>query len=185
MTRGSTLFVAGLLALLVAPAAFAQAPAKTPAPGQPVPVPAPPTQVGARPVAPPRKAAAALPTPRVPLSDSYSYHPEGRRDPFVSLINRGGDPRQPQRKAEGLSSLSVADAMVKGIYQGRNSFLAIVQGPDGKRPYIVRPNDRFADGVVKAITADSLIILQEVNDPLSLTKQREIRKTLRAVEEVK
>ena len=49
----------------------------------------------------------------------------------------------------------------------------------------MRANDRFADGVVKAITADSLLILQEVNDPLSLTKQREIRKTLRAVEEVK
>ena len=39
--------------------------------------------------------------------------------------------------------------------------------------------------VVKAITVDSMLILQEVNDPLSLTKQREIRKTLRAVEEVK
>jgi len=64
-------------------------------------------------------------------------------------------------------------------------YLAIVQGPNEKRQLIVRPNDRFADGVVKAITADSMLILQEVNDPLSLTKQREIRKTLRAVEEVK
>jgi len=41
------------------------------------------------------------------------------------------------------------------------------------------------DAVVKAITADSLVVLQEVNDPLSLQKQRERRKTLRVVEEVK
>jgi hypothetical protein len=39
--------------------------------------------------------------------------------------------------------------------------------------------------VVKAITADSMLILLEVSDPLSLTKQRESAKTLRAVEEVK
>jgi hypothetical protein len=116
--------------------------------------------------------------------ETYSYRAEGRRDPFVSLLNRGSDPRT-QRKAEGLAGVLVGDAVLKGILQSRGMFLAIVQGSDGKRPYIVHPNDRFADGVVKAITADSMLILQEVNDPLSLTKQREIRKTLRAVEEVK
>jgi Tfp pilus assembly protein PilP len=119
-----------------------------------------------------------------PAQDTYSYRAEGRRDPFVSLLNRGSDPSA-QRKAEGLIGLLVSDAVLKGIVRSRGTFLAIVQGPDGKRPYIVRPNDRFADGVVKAITADSMLILQEVSDPLSLTKQREIRKTLRAVEEVK
>ena len=118
-----------------------------------------------------------------PAPEGYSYRAEGRRDPFVSLLNRGPDPRQ--RKGEGLAGLLAADVVLKGILQNRGTFLAIVQGPDGKRQYIAHPNDRFADGVVKAITADSMLILQEVNDPLSLTKQREIRKTLRAVEEVK
>ncbi len=118
-----------------------------------------------------------------PAPDSYSYRAEGRRDPFVSLLNRGSDPRQ--RKAEGVAGMLAGDAVLRGILQNRGTYLALVQGPDGKRQYIVHPNDRFADGVVKAITADSMLILQEVNDPLSLTKQREIRKTLRAVEEVK
>ena len=118
-----------------------------------------------------------------PVQDGYSYRAEGRRDPFVSLLNRGTDPGQ--RKAEGVAGILASDAVLKGILQNRGTFLAIVQGPDGKRQYIVHPNDRFADGVVKAITADSMLILQDVNDPLSLTKQREIRKTLRAVEEVK
>jgi len=140
----------------------------------------------------PSPAAAARPAPAgskpapatVAAQDGYSYRAEGRRDPFVSLLNRGSDLRS-QRKAEGLAGLLAGDAVLKGILQSRGTFLAIVQGPDGKRPFIVHPNDRFADGVVKAITADSILILQEVNDPLSLTKQREIRKTLRAVEEVK
>jgi hypothetical protein len=118
-----------------------------------------------------------------PSTDGYSYRAEGRRDPFVSLLNRGIDPRQ--SRAEGIAGLLAADVVLKGVLQNRGTFLAIVQGPDGKRQYIVHTNDRFADGVVKAISADTMLILQEVNDPLSLTKQREIRKTLRSVEEVK
>jgi hypothetical protein len=138
------------------------------------PVPAPATPPAAKPVPAPA-------TP--PAPDGYSYRAEGRRDPFVSLLNRGTDPRQ--RKAEGVAGMLAGDAVLRGVLQNRGTYLAIVEGPDGKRQYIVHQNDRFADGVVKAITADGMLILQEVNDPLSLTKQREIRKTLRAVEEVK
>ncbi len=140
---------------------------------------APAPQAGQKP-----PAATPVPAPASPPApDSYSYRAEGRRDPFVSLLNRGTDPRQ--RKAEGVAGLLASDAVLRGVLLNRGTYVAIVQGPDGKRQYIVHPNDRFADGVVKAITADSMLILQEVNDPLSLTKQREIRKTLRAVEEVK
>ena len=54
----------------------------------------------------------------------------------------------------------------------------MVQGPDNKT-YLVRQNDKLLDGTVKAITAQGLVILQEVNDPLSLVKQKEVRKMLR------
>jgi hypothetical protein len=128
-------------------------------------------------------APAAVPAPP-PTSDAYSYRPEGRRDPFVSLVNRGSDRKESQRP-EGLRGIFAGDLVLKGILVSRGAYLAIVQGPDAKRPYIAHTNDRLADGVIRAITADSLLILQEVNDPLSLTKQREIRKTLRVVEEVK
>jgi Tfp pilus assembly protein PilP len=157
-----------LLLPLTAAAAGAPSPqAKRPAavaPAAPTPVPAP---------GPP------------PVPDNYSYRPEGRRDPFVSLVNRGPETRQGARKIEGLGGLSANEVVLKGILQSKGSFIAIVQGPDTKRPFIVHANDRLADGVIKAITADSLLILQEVTDPLSLTKQREIRKSLRVVEEVK
>ena len=119
-----------------------------------------------------------------PGQAGYSYRPEGRRDPFVSLWNPGTGVRQ-RARAEGLGGMYTVDLTVKGILQSEGKFVAIVLGPDAKRQYILHPNDRLADGVVKAITADSVLILQEVSDPLSLAKQREVRKTLRAVEEVK
>ena len=39
------------------------------------------------------------------------------------------------------------------------------------------------DGTVKQITQDTVVFSQDVNDPLSLVKQREVRKTLRSSEE--
>ena len=35
---------------------------------------------------------------------------------------------------------------------------------------------------VKAITADSVVFLQDVNDPLSMVKQKEVRKTVRSAD---
>jgi hypothetical protein len=67
---------------------------------------------------------------------------------------------------------------------GRTGFVAMVVGPE-KKTYIVRANDKLLDGTVKAVTAQGLVILQEVNDPLSLVKQKEVRKMLRALEEGK
>jgi hypothetical protein len=132
---------------------------------------------------PPAANVSATKAPETAGQAVYSFHPV-RRDPFVSLWTPGTGPRV-RTKAEGLAGLYSSELTLKGILQSDGKFVAIVLGLDAKRQYIVHPNDRLADGVVKTITADSLLILQEVNDPLSLTKQREIRKTLRAVEEVK
>jgi Tfp pilus assembly protein PilP len=73
---------------------------------------------------------------------------------------------------------------VRGIMQTRGAYVAMVAGAD-KKIYTVRSGDRLADGVIRQITANSVVILQEVNDPLSLEKQREVRKFLRGGDEVK
>ena len=129
--------------------------------------------------APPATAAAA-PGP------AFVYSPEGRRDPFVSLVNRATEARARQGKqsATGVAGFLVSEITLKGIMQSRGDNVALVAGPDAKT-YFIRVNDRLLDGVVRAITADTLICLQDVNDPLSLTKQREVRMTLRAVTEAK
>lgn len=134
------------------------------------------------PVAP---AAPAAAVPAVP--DNYAYTPEGRRDPFVSLLKGGTDERatRPGSAVDGVGGLSVDALSVRGVVAaGSGSYLAMVQGPENKT-FIVRANDRLLDGTVKAVTAQGLVILQEVNDPLSLVKQKEVRKMLRGLEEGK
>jgi type IV pilus assembly protein PilP len=117
--------------------------------------------------------------------DPYSYNPDGRRDPFLSLLGAGAERGGPQAKrGDGIAGMTVAEISVRGILQSRGTLIAMVQGPDN-RTYMLRQGDRLADGAVQAVTAEGLVIMQEVNDPLSLVKQRMVRKPLRSLEDVK
>ena len=120
---------------------------------------------------------------------NFEYSPQGRRDPFISLVNRGKDTNESKgaataKRAEGVPGMFVGELTVRGIMQTRGNWVAMVSGPDNK-VYTVRAGDKLADGVVRQVTATSVVILQEVNDPLSLEKQREVRKFLRGGDEVK
>jgi Tfp pilus assembly protein PilP len=160
--------LAAVLALGQSLAAQTPAPAKPPA--QPAATPPPPSQG--------QKPAEAQQEP-------YSYKPEGRRDPFVSLVARGTEPSPQSRSSSaGVGGLTTGEISVRGIVQTRGAYVAMVLAPDGKT-YIVHVNDRLVDGVVKQITPQGIVVLQEVNDPLSLVKQREVRKNLRSAEEGK
>jgi len=136
------------------------------------------------PAAPP----ATAPKPPLPSPPAnFQYSSDGRRDPFVSLVNRGADARGAGTSATrpaGVPGLETGALVVKGIMQSRGSWLAMVSGADGK-VYTVRAGDRLFNGVIRTITAQAVVILQEVNDPLSLEKQREVRKFLRGGEEAK
>ena len=110
----------------------------------------------------------------------YSYDPAGRRDPFVSLTTRGGDlPVAAGARPSGLAGLLVSEITVKGVLKSpKGGFVALVQAPDN-RTYIIRAGDKVFDGTVKAIAQDAVVFSQDVNDPLSLVKQREVRKAIR------
>jgi Tfp pilus assembly protein PilP len=148
-------------------------------------VPPPPaTTPAAPPVATPAAPAAARAAAVAPPT-SFTYEAGGRRDPFISLANQGSDPRSEGRtRYQGLAGLGVAEVNVKGIVLYERQLVAMVQAPDN-RTYLVRPNDRMLDGSVLAVTSEAVVFVQQVNDPLSLVKQREIRKALRAPEEAK
>jgi type IV pilus assembly protein PilP len=124
----------------------------------------------------------SAPAPPAP-AEVYSYNPEGRRDPFVSLLFRGSD-QKPESRPAGPAGLVINEISIRGIIRDRASFVAMIAGPDNKT-HIVHQNDKLFDGSVKAITADSVIFSQNVNDPLSLVKQREVRKYLRTTQEEK
>ncbi len=132
----------------------------------------------------PVTAAAVAAAPR--LDPDYAYNSEGRRDPFVSLVRSGTDARavRPSGAIEGIGGLAVDEIAIRGIVAGRGGLIAMVQGPDNKT-YLVRQNDKLLDGAVKTITRQGMVIMQEVSDPLSLVKQKEVRKLLRGTEEGK
>jgi Tfp pilus assembly protein PilP len=75
----------------------------------------------------------------------------------------------------------INEVSIKGIIRDRSGLIAMIQGADN-RTYVVRAGDRLMDGTVKAIVQDAVVFSQDVNDPLSLVKQKEIRKNLRSAE---
>jgi len=163
-----------------APARGAQPPPAPGAAGAQTPAPAAPQA----PPAPATAGQAPAPTPLEPAG--FTYDPEGRRDPFVSLVRRGtattrGGVGAAAARPAGLAGLETAEVTLRGIIRSREGFVAMLQGADQKT-YIVRAGDKLFDGTVRVISQNDMVILQQVNDPLSLEKQREVRKVLRQVE---
>jgi len=146
--------------------------------------------VAQKPAAPatPPPAAAAAPKPAAPAAppaEVFAYDPAGRRDPFLNLISASIGGRNQAKKGEGgPAGMAVAEISVRGVLQSRGTLIAMVMGPDNKT-YIVHQGDKLLDGTIKSITPQGLVIEQEVNDPLSVVKQREIRKLLRGLEDAK
>lgn len=119
-----------------------------------------------------------------PATDNYTYEPDGRRDPFLNLLASGLEPRTTGNRPEGAAGLATAELTVRGVLMSRGALVAMVEGPD-RRTYVVRAGDRLLDGTVRAVVPEGLIIVQAVNDPLSLVKEREVRRLLRSLEDGK
>jgi Tfp pilus assembly protein PilP len=158
--------------------------AQQPAPPPPAPAAAPPPSTPPAPAAaaPAPQPAPGAGAPGLPQPENYTYNSDGRRDPFTSLIGTGAnvETRTPAR-GEGAAMLAVADISVRGIMQSRGALVAMVEGPS-RKTYIVHQGDKLLDGMIKTITPQGLVLIQEVNDPLSLVKQREVSKLLRSLE---
>ena len=189
-TTSRVFALAVLLAALTAPVVSAAqssqpgTPAAPPAAKAPASAPTP----GNAPAAPPAAAPAAAPAVAVtPLEpQGYTYDPQGRRDPFVSLLRRGSEvPRiAGSNRPNGLAGLETSEVTLKGTIATQGTYVGILQGSDSKT-YIVRAGDKLLDGTIRVINPESMVIAQQVTDPLSLEKQREVRKLLRQTEEAK
>ena len=157
-----------VMAALCLPALATAAGAQTP----PAPKPAVPAPTGTSATAPGLPAHAEPP---------YSYDAQGRRDPFISLLTRGSDPQAASTRPAGIAGVTIGEANVKGIVRDRSGFIAMIQGT-GTKTFIVRSGEKLMDGSVKGITADSVVFSQNVSDPLSMVKQKEVRKTVRSAD---
>ena len=128
---------------------------------------APPAAPAAAPAAP-TAAAPAAETPAAPTAEDqtandkpgsaaepqgFTYNPDGRRDPFVSLLRRGADSAGP--KMAGLGGLGTSEVSLRGVLTSEGDFVGILHGVDSKN-YIVRVGDKLSDGTIRSISKDSV-----------------------------
>jgi Tfp pilus assembly protein PilP len=109
--------------------------------------------------------------------DAYHYDPQGRRDPFQSLI--GPAPKlQPGQRPPGPAGFLIDEIKLQGVVKTRQQGLvAMINGPDTKG-YLIKVGDKVLDGEVIRITSNSLVFRQEVNDPTRIERFREVVKDL-------
>lgn len=178
-----------LLLMLAVPAHAADTKPVPPKPAAPAPiVEAKPTAAKpstATPSAATPPAAAVVVPDAFPLSGPYTYKSDGRRDPFQNLSGTGGDPKAPPRApVAGIAGIRVDDLSVRGVMQSRDRLVAMIQGPDS-RTYLIHQGDKLADGAVKSITPQGLVLLQDIVDPRAKDRTREVHKALRTSDDEK
>jgi Tfp pilus assembly protein PilP len=177
-TLSSVLFTFGLG--VAAAGAQTPAPTTSPAPAATVDAAAPvePVESGD---AITRAGTAPAPAGVAVSGGGYTYTPEGRRDPFRPLLRNSGNDVQSTTaaaRAAGLAGLGAAEVSLRGVMLSQGGYVGMLFGTDDKT-YIVRAGDKLADGTIRAITSEMVVIQQQVKDPLSKLKEREIRKMLR------
>lgn len=109
--------------------------------------------------------------------ESYRYDPQGRRDPFQSLI--GPTPKlQDKDRPQGVPGFLIDEIKLQGIVRTRGQgLIAMVNGPDNKG-YLLKVGEKCLDGEVIRITPSSVVFRQEVNDPTRIERFREVVKEL-------
>ena len=115
-----------------------------------------------------------------PAPGAYVYASQGRRDPFVSLLRPVSETGR--RKGVGMESFLIQEVALKGIVKDKTGYVAMLLGVDGKS-YFVKVGQRLFDGVITAIDAATVTFRQEVTDPLSSVRSRDVKKTLYPSEE--
>jgi Tfp pilus assembly protein PilP len=191
MRARSVVLLALVFALGLTSSLPAQQPAKPTPPGF-TPAPAAPAPAEAAPGAP--GADAARPPLDVELeAGGFAYNSGGRRDPFVSLQRPVAADRGPKTRKPGMEGFLIQEIALKGIVRtsgagigvaNRPGHIAMFLGADGKS-YFVTTGQRLYDGQVVGVDATSVTFRQEVTDPLSPVKTREVRKSLYASEEAR
>jgi type IV pilus assembly protein PilP len=116
-------------------------------------------------------------------TDTYRYDPQGRRDPFRSLI--GPTPQlEPGQRPPGVPGFLIDEIKLQGIFQTRQGLTAMINGPDNKG-YSLRVGQKVLDGEVVRITPMTVVFRQEVNDPTRIERFREVVKDLTPVGETR
>jgi hypothetical protein len=129
-----------------------------------------------------------------PPPGGYTYNAQGRRDPFISMIKPVAPQGAKGVRPQGFPGFLIQEVALRGIVKtseagigsaSKPGFIAVFQGADPTKSFFVTVGQRLFDGVITAIDASSVTFRQEVTDPLSPVKTRDVRKSLYASEEAR
>lgn len=121
-----------------------------------------------------------------PPPGGYTYNPLGRRDPFVSLVKgvQGEGSAAARKGKAGMEAFLIQEVALKGIVKTPDGYIGMLLGTDGKS-YFCRIGQRLFDGQIIAMDQTSVTFRQEVTDPLSPVRTRDVRKSLYPSEEMR
>ena len=115
----------------------------------------------------------------------YVYLPEGRRDPFQTMLAppTQGSAQTAESNQPPIQRVAVAELTVIGIVWGGFGYTAMVQAPDG-RGYAVQRGARIGNnnGIVSAITEKAVIVEERFTDIYGKKQVREYAKPLHVKE---
>jgi Tfp pilus assembly protein PilP len=114
----------------------------------------------------------------------YTYQPEGRRDPFVSLLANVAPAGAERPRPPGLAGFLVSEVTLKGIVRSQGDFVAMLAATDGQS-YFARVGQEMFDGALIAMDEATATFRQDVQDPLSPVRTREVVKSLYPSEEAR
>jgi type IV pilus assembly protein PilP len=97
--------------------------------------------------------------------EEYTYIPGERRDPFVSLLERGVEPGGEEDELTPLQRVSISELQLVGIIKDPEGNRALIQTPDG-RGYFLRVGVQVGknNGIVEKILADRVVIREKKAD---------------------
>ncbi|TAK01103.1 MAG: hypothetical protein EPO39_14890 [Candidatus Manganitrophaceae bacterium] len=120
-------------------------------------------------VAPP-----AIPVKQEDPASLFQYNPEGRRDPFKSIIIASAK-RNASESLPPLQRKELSEMKLIGIVWGSFGYGAVIQTPDGKG-YPVRKGTRIGmnNGVISQITNKEMVVEERYLDIFGETKVRNV-----------
>jgi hypothetical protein len=126
--------------------------------------------------------AKTVPAQKVPPAGDVSKTtkpvlPQGRRDPFITLVGKqtGGGPTV--NLPPGKGGLQVSTLILQGIVSGPNGMIAVVANPQ-KSVYFLHVGDELFDGRVDKIEIGSVLFHEVGKDAFGKPIEREVTRRL-------
>ncbi len=120
----------------------------------------------------------------MPAKEQYTYIPGERREPFQSLLQRGGETSDFGDELTPLQRVDISELKLVGIVNDPEGNVALIQTPDGKG-YSLRQGVQVGknEGIVEKVLEDMIVVKEKQTDFLGQIKVIEVVIKLKRGEE--